>query len=105
MAGLAGGAGDGELAQQRRKVRFVDKFSAIGRRAPSQDAPALLSKVWLEALDAERIDRHSARHGPAVFRRIFEVTHHQAHYEMMMGPEALAASGLAGTVAVAPAVQ
>lgn len=40
-----------------------------------------------------------------VFRRIFEVTHHQAHYEMMMGAEALAASGPAGTVAAAPAVQ
>ena len=40
-----------------------------------------------------------------VFRRIFEVTHHQAHYEMMMGAEALAVSGPAGTVAAAPAVQ
>jgi hypothetical protein len=35
-----------------------------------------------------------------VFRRIFEVTNHQAHYEMMMGTEALAVAAPAGAVAV-----
>jgi wobble nucleotide-excising tRNase len=42
-----------------------------------------------------------------VFRRIFEVTRHQAHYEMMMGAEALAAAASANADAgiEAPAVQ
>jgi wobble nucleotide-excising tRNase len=41
-----------------------------------------------------------------VFRRIFEVTRHQAHYEMMMGAEALAAAASANADAgiEAPAV-